>query len=101
MVSSDLLVAAIPKVALADDLSAPPLDMTLFIDPKGLFSVIVPSRFFKLRRTDKGDLPNEKTGKGRRGSSIFTAGDLGKAEIIAIERYVQRSSKVCARLTQM
>lgn len=65
---------------------APPVDMKLFVDPKGLFSIIVPSRFFKLRRTDKGDLPDEKTGKGRRGSSIFTAGDLGKAEIIAVER---------------
>ena len=33
-------------------------------------------------------MPDEKTGKdGRRGSSIFTAGDMAKAEVIAIERY--------------
>ena len=63
-------------------------DMKLFVDPQGLFSLVVPSKFYKIRRTDKGDLPDEKTGKGRRGSSIFTAGDLSKAEIIAVERYV-------------
>ncbi|CAB9519642.1 expressed unknown protein [Seminavis robusta] len=74
--------------AVAEDaVAAPPLDMKLFVDPKGLFAVNVPSKFFKLRRTESGDLPDEKTGKGRRGSSIFTAGDLGKAEIIAVERF--------------
>lgn len=67
---------------------APPVDMKLFVDPQGLFSIIVPAKFYKIRRSDKGDLPDEKTGKGRRGSSIFTAGDLSKAEIIAVERYV-------------
>ena len=81
--------------AFAEDTSggvlaaAAPVDMKLFVDPQGLFSIVVPSKFYKIRRSDKGDLPDEKTGKGRRGSSIFTAGDLSKAEIIAVERYVQ------------
>lgn len=63
-----------------------PVDMKLFVDPKGLFSITVPRGFFSIRRTEKGDLPDEKTGKGRRGSSIFTSGDMSKAEIVAIER---------------
>eukprot|EP00978_Attheya_sp_CCMP212_P048748 scaffold568682_cov51-Attheya_sp.AAC.1 len=52
-----------------------------FIDPQGLFSVKVPKEFFTLRRSAKGDLPDAKTGQGRRGSSIFTAGNMAKAEV--------------------
>lgn len=59
------------------------LGMKVFIDP--LFSLSVPTNFFTLRRTQKGDLPDAKTGKGRRGSSIFTAGNMAKAEVIAVE----------------
>jgi len=66
------------------------VEMKTFTDPKGLFSLAVPKRFFTIRRTAKGDLPDEETGKGRRGSSIFTAGDLNKSEIIGIERYPVR-----------
>jgi hypothetical protein len=51
-----------------------------------LFSISIPQSFFAIRRTVKGDLPDEKTGKGRRGGTIFTAGDMGKAEVIAVER---------------
>eukprot|EP00550_Attheya_septentrionalis_P006437 CAMPEP_0198284262 /NCGR_PEP_ID=MMETSP1449-20131203/3758_1 /TAXON_ID=420275 /ORGANISM="Attheya septentrionalis, Strain CCMP2084" /LENGTH=339 /DNA_ID=CAMNT_0043981253 /DNA_START=236 /DNA_END=1255 /DNA_ORIENTATION=+ len=58
-----------------------------FIDPLGLFSVKVPKEFFTLRRSAKGDLPDAKTGQGRRGSSIFTAGNMAKAEVVAIERF--------------
>lgn len=63
------------------------VEMKTFVDPKGLFVIQVPKRFFAIRRTVKGDLPDEATGKGRRGSSIFTAGDMAKAEVIAIERF--------------
>lgn len=81
-----------PSVYAADDdvttIEAPiVVPMKTFVDPKGLFVVNVPKRFFTLRRTEKGDLPDEKTGKGRRGSSIFTAGDMTKAEIVAVERF--------------
>lgn len=62
------------------------IEMKTFVDPKGLFILNVPKRFFAIRRTVKGDLPDEATGKGRRGSSIFTAGDMSKAEVIAVER---------------
>ena len=62
------------------------IEMKTFVDPKGLFVLNVPKRFFAIRRTVKGDLPDEATGKGRRGSSIFTAGDMSKAEVIAVER---------------
>lgn len=78
---------------VVSDLSAsssvvPPgaVEMKLFVDPQGLFVLSLPKRFFALRRTAKGDLPDEKTGSGRRGSSIFNAGDLAKAEVLAIER---------------
>lgn len=75
-----------PKMAHADTI-ATTIDMKTFVDPQGLFQIQIPTRFFAIRRTVKGDLPNEQTGKGRRGSSIFTAGDMAKAEVIAIERY--------------
>ena len=61
-------------------------EMKDFVDPLGLFTIRVPKTFFTLRRTVKGDLPDDKTGKGRRGSSIFTAGNMAKAEVIAVER---------------
>lgn len=67
---------------LAADAVAP-LEMKPFVD--ALFTVSVPKPFFTLRRTQKGDLPDEKTGKGRRGSSIFTAGNMAKAEVVAVE----------------
>lgn len=61
--------------------------MKNFIDPKGLFAIRIPQSYFTLRRTAKGDLPDAKTGKGRRGSSIFTAGDMAKAEVVAVELF--------------
>jgi hypothetical protein len=73
--------------ALAAEIVASPVEMKTFVDPKGLFVLNIPKRFFAIRRTAKGDLPDEKTGKGRRGSSIFTAGDLAKTEVIAVERF--------------
>jgi hypothetical protein len=74
--------------ANAADIVANGVEMKSFIDPLGLFTVSLPTRFYNVRRTAKGDLPDEKTGKGRRGSSIFTAGDLAKTEVVAVERYV-------------
>jgi hypothetical protein len=79
------------EVVIAATVIAPePLEMKEFVDPAGLFSLRVPKGFFTLRRTAKGDLPDSKTGKGRRGSSIFTAGNMAKAEVIAVERYPTR-----------
>ena len=68
----------------------PPLEMKEFVDPEGLFKLRVPKGFYTLRRTVKGDLPDAKTGKGRRGSSIFTAGNMAKAEVVAVERFPTR-----------
>lgn len=64
--------------------------MKLFTDTANpsLFSINVPTRFFSIRRTFKYDLPDAKTGKGRRGGTIYSAGDMSKAEVIAVERYV-------------
>jgi hypothetical protein len=88
-----LTFSSLVEPAFADDepavLTLPKLEMKEFVDPQGLFSISVPKNFYTLRRTQKGDLPDAKTGKGRRGSSIFTAGDLGKAEVVAVERYVR------------
>jgi len=82
-----MLLSPFPARAGIDVSEATPVPRKLFVDPKGLFTIIVPENFFSLRRTSKGDLPDEKTGKGRRGSSIFTAGNMAKAEIVAVERY--------------
>ena len=62
--------------------------MKTFVDNANpsLFAINVPQRFFAIRRTSKGDLPDAKTGKGRRGGTIFSAGDMAKAEVIAVER---------------
>jgi hypothetical protein len=62
------------------------IDMKTFLDPLGMFAINVPTRFFTIRRSAKGDLPDAK-GKGRRGSTIFSAGDMSKAEVVAIERF--------------
>ena len=64
------------------------MPMKRFVDTANppLFVIDVPQRFFAIRRSAKGDLPDAKTGKGRRGGTIFTAGDMAKAEVIAIER---------------
>ena len=83
--SAGILTAGVPNLANAVESTEVPMKM--FVDPKGLFALTVPQRYFTLRRTEKGDLPDEKTGKGRRGSSIFTAGDMTKAEIVAVERF--------------
>ncbi len=63
--------------------------MKTFVDNANpsLFSLDVPKRFFSIRRSAKGDLPDAKTGQGRRGGTIFTAGDMAKAEVIAVERF--------------
>lgn len=74
-----------PSIVAADEGSA--IEMKNFIDPIGYFAISVPKNYFTLRRTAKGDLPDPKTGVGRRGSSIFTAGEMSKAELIAVERY--------------
>jgi hypothetical protein len=62
------------------------IEMKTFVDPQGMFAINVPVRFFAIRRSAKGDLPDAK-GQGRRGSTIFTAGDMAKAEVVAIERF--------------
>ncbi len=80
-------IESIPSAARADDTAATAIAMKTFIDPEGLFIINIPQRFFAIRRTNQGDLPNAATGAGRRGSSIFNAGDLAKAEVLAIERY--------------
>jgi hypothetical protein len=85
--ASCLLVAAAPVVAGADtDVAAAPIETKNFVDPVGYFFITIPKTYFALRRSAKGDLPDAKTGQGRRGSSIFTAGDMGKAIVVAVER---------------
>jgi len=76
---------------VAEAVTAPPVvvPMKSFVDnaKPSLFSLDVPQRFFSIRRSAKGDLPDAKTGQGRRGGTIFTAGDMSKAEVIAVERF--------------
>ena len=76
---------------VAEAVTAPPVvvPMKTFVDnaKPSLFSLDVPQRFFSIRRSAKGDLPDAKTGQGRRGGTIFTAGDMSKAEVIAVERF--------------
>ena len=78
----------LPAMAEGTEATATVVEMKDFVDPVGYFSIRIPKYFFALRRSAKGDLPDPKTGQGRRGSSIFTAGDMRKAELVAVERYV-------------
>ena len=60
-----------------------------FRDPQGMFALALPKPWFKVRPTDKGDLPDE-SGKGRRGSRIFSAGLLSNQfapKILSVERF--------------
>lgn len=77
------------RAKAADALASQVVEMKDFVDPAGLFVMRIPKRFFALRRSAKGDLPDDK-GVGRRGATLFTAGDLGKAEVIAVERCVTK-----------
>ena len=83
------LLPLLPQLTHAADGTAAlePLEMKSFVDPQGLFALNIPKSFYTLRRTQKGDLPDAKTGKGRRGASIFTGGNMAKAEVVAVERY--------------
>jgi hypothetical protein len=78
-----------PELASQSTTVAVEVPMKSFVDNANpsLFSIDVPQRFFAIRRSAKGDLPDAKTGQGRRGGTIFTAGDMAKAEVIAIERF--------------
>lgn len=77
--------------AVADDAAEVVVEVPMksFVDnaKPSLFSINVPQRFFSIRRSAKGDLPDSKTGQGRRGGTIFTSGDMAKAEVIAVERF--------------
>ena len=78
-----------PELVSQSTTVAVEVPMKSFVDNANpsLFSIDVPQRFFAIRRSAKGDLPDAKTGQGRRGGTIFTAGDMAKAEVIAIERF--------------
>ncbi|KAL3777987.1 hypothetical protein ACHAW5_003267 [Stephanodiscus triporus] len=79
--------------ASAVDDVATEVPMKRFVDDANpsLFEIDVPQRFFAIRRSARGDLPDAKTGQGRRGGTIFTAGDMSKAEVIAVERFPVRN----------
>jgi hypothetical protein len=83
------LIGAGAAPAVADEEVATE-EMRYFIDPENMFSLRIPKSYFTLRRSAKGDLPDPKTGQGRRGSSIFTAGNMLKAEIVSVERFPTR-----------
>jgi hypothetical protein len=85
----------LPNTAMADS-TIEAVETKTFVDPQGYFAITVPKSFFTIRRSAKGDLPDSKTGQGRRGSSIFTAGNMAKAEVVAVERCViRRCPNVC------
>lgn len=84
-VAASVLLPTGPSFASDEATTVALPEMKNFVDP--LFVIRVPKSFFTLRRSAKGDLPDAKTGKGRRGSSIFSAGDMAKAEVVAIERF--------------
>ena len=77
-----------PAPALADGVA---LTMTNYVDKEGKeFALRIPTSFYVLRRKDKGDLP-DKNGNGRRGATIFTAGNMASASVIAVERFPVKS----------
>jgi len=63
--------------------------MTLYEDPNGLFKIRIPKGFFIFRRP--GNPTNKDKTKSRKGSSIFTSGDIGKAEIVSVDRFTTAS----------
>jgi len=75
----------LPTASAEDTVEVP---MKRFVDSAtpSLFTIEIPQQFFAIRRTLKGDLPDPKTGQGRRGGTIFSAGDMSKAEILGVER---------------
>jgi len=99
--AATLFVTTFPKASMAaDDVAeatpppSPPTpslrDFKPGVGPDDYFEVLVPKRFFTLRRSAKGDLPDESTGTGRRGATLFSSGDLSKAEIVGVERFPTR-----------
>lgn len=93
--SSGSIPWRLPSAYAAEDTSAPAAVQTVvapamkrFVDNANpsYFVIDVPERFFTIRRSAKGDLPDAQTGQGRRGGTIFTAGDMSKAEVVAVER---------------
>lgn len=95
--SSGSIPWRLPSAYAAEDTSAPAAvvqtvvvapAMKRFVDNANpsYFVIDVPERFFTIRRSAKGDLPDAQTGQGRRGGTIFTAGDMSKAEVVAVER---------------
>lgn len=91
-VASSSSMPWLSPASAADDV-ATEVPMKRFVDDANpsLFEMDVPQRFFAIRRSAKGDLPDAKTGQGRRGGTIFTAGDMSKAEVIAVERFPVRN----------
>lgn len=92
--SSSILPWRVSSAYAADESLAPAVPvipvpaMKRFVDNANpsYFVIDVPQRFFTIRRSAKGDLPDAQTGQGRRGGTIFTAGDMSKAEVVAVER---------------
>eukprot|EP00616_Rhizochromulina_sp_CCMP1243_P003952 CAMPEP_0118981064 /NCGR_PEP_ID=MMETSP1173-20130426/29758_1 /TAXON_ID=1034831 /ORGANISM="Rhizochromulina marina cf, Strain CCMP1243" /LENGTH=260 /DNA_ID=CAMNT_0006931459 /DNA_START=68 /DNA_END=847 /DNA_ORIENTATION=- len=78
-----------PMGGKADDaIVAEGQQLASFEDPLGMFRVSLPPKWYKVRPKDKGDLPDAR-GKGRRGSRIFSAGDLSNQfapKILSVER---------------
>ena len=86
VIACDLLGLPANAEATPEGAATTTVAMKTFTDPEGMFVINIPQRFYAIRRTNQGDLPNAATGSGRRGSSIFTSGDLAKVEVLAIER---------------
>ncbi|KAL7571520.1 hypothetical protein ACA910_020939 [Epithemia clementina (nom. ined.)] len=83
------MAPASTETVAATTASSNSLDMKTFVDPYGMFDIEVPQEFYTLRRTAKADISDDDKGK-RKGSSIFTAGNLAKAEVVAVDRFPVR-----------
>mmetsp|Transcript_19694 Transcript_19694/g.36203 ORF Transcript_19694/g.36203 Transcript_19694/m.36203 type:complete len:290 (+) Transcript_19694:98-967(+) len=85
--------ASAADVATDSSTAAVEVPMKRFVDTANpsLFVIEIPQRFFTIRRSAKGDLPDPKTGQGRRGGTIFSSGDMSKAEVIGVERFPVRN----------
>ncbi|GMH55795.1 hypothetical protein TL16_g01994 [Triparma laevis f. inornata] len=117
MTSTPAALVLTSTPALAEGPPAP-LTMTNYVDKEeGEFALRVPTKFYILRRKDKGDLPDKvrrirrqrrdvlssgspnlfltltrlQNGNGRRGATIFTAGNMASASVIAVERFPVKS----------
>ena len=83
---------ALPTVNIGVETGGSSGPLIQYKDPLGLFALALPKGWFKIRPTAEGDLPDFK-GRGRRGSRIFSSGEISNPyapKVLSVERFPVR-----------